>query len=101
MDDQQLNKDLILRENLALQRTTLSNQTTFLAYLRTSMYFLIAAFSLNNFWDSKSSLFWERLFIVISAVIFVWGILNFFYHKRRIIKCRKNVGKFKGKIFES
>ncbi len=99
MENQQLNKDLILRENLAMQRTTLSNQTTFLAYLRTSMYFLIASFSLSKFWDSKSSFYWQHIFIVISAVIFVWGIINFFYHKRRINKCKKNVGKFKGKIY--
>jgi putative membrane protein len=33
------NKDLILREKLALQRTTLANQSTFLLLLRTSMYF--------------------------------------------------------------
>jgi putative membrane protein len=37
-----INKDLILRERLALQRTILANQSTFLSFLRTSLYFLIA-----------------------------------------------------------
>jgi putative lipase involved disintegration of autophagic bodies len=35
-----VNKDLILRERLALQRTILANQTTVLAF-RTAMYFLL------------------------------------------------------------
>lgn len=43
-----MNKDLILREKLALQRTVLANQTTLLAFLRTSMYFLVAGISINN-----------------------------------------------------
>jgi putative membrane protein len=36
-----VNKDLILRERLALQRTILANQTTVLAFFRTAMYFLL------------------------------------------------------------
>jgi putative membrane protein len=32
MIDQKINKDLILRERLALQRTVLANQSTFLAF---------------------------------------------------------------------
>jgi putative membrane protein len=36
-----INKDLILRERLALQRTVLANQSTFLAFLRTAMYFYL------------------------------------------------------------
>lgn len=43
-----INKDLLLRENLALQRTILANQTTFLSFLRTSMYFLVAGLSIKN-----------------------------------------------------
>lgn len=48
MINQKVNKDLILRERLALQRTVLANQSTFLSFLRTAMYFLIAGLSLKN-----------------------------------------------------
>lgn len=48
MIENQLNKDLILRERLALQRTILANQSTFLAFMRTSMYFFIAGLSLES-----------------------------------------------------
>ena len=40
-----INKDLILRERLALQRSGLAKQSTLLAFLRTAMYFLIAGLS--------------------------------------------------------
>lgn len=43
-----MNKDLILKEKLALQRTILANRSTFLSFLRMSMYFLIAGLSLKN-----------------------------------------------------
>lgn len=43
-----MNKDLILRENLAIQRTIMANQTTFLSFIRTSMYFLVAGLSVQN-----------------------------------------------------
>ena len=36
-----INKDLILRERLALQRTSMSNDTTLLAFIRTALYFSI------------------------------------------------------------
>jgi uncharacterized membrane protein YidH (DUF202 family) len=43
-----VNKDLILRERLALQRTILANQTTVLAFFRTAMYFFVAGLSTRN-----------------------------------------------------
>jgi putative membrane protein len=51
-----INKDLILREKLALQRTVLANQSTFLAFLRTAMYFLIAGLSLKNVLKIENSI---------------------------------------------
>jgi putative membrane protein len=42
------NKDLILREKLALQRTVMANQTTLLSFLRTAMYFLVAGISTGS-----------------------------------------------------
>lgn len=35
-----MNKDLVLREYLAIERTKLANETTLLAYIRTGLYFL-------------------------------------------------------------
>ena len=83
MDTQKaINKDLILRERLALQRTVLANQSTFLAFLRTAMYFLIAGLSLKNLLKIENSSVIEILLFAVSFVIFVLGIANYFKHKK-------------------
>jgi putative membrane protein len=82
MLERQINKDLILRERLALQRTILANQSTFLAFLRTSMYFFIAGLSLESLLNMTNSIAIEIYFFGIFANINV-----FFY-------CRFKFGKF-------
>ena len=63
-----MNKDLILREKLALQRTILANQTTFLSFLRTSMYFLIAGLSVKNLLEIENSLLIQSGLFIVSFV---------------------------------
>ncbi|MEC5166804.1 putative membrane protein [Flavobacterium sp. PL11] len=89
-----MNKDLILREKLALQRTTLANQSTFLSFLRTSMYFLIAGLSVRNLLEIENALVIEISFFVISFIILLVGIYNFISHKKSIINNKKHVGDY-------
>lgn len=89
-----LKKDLILREQLALQRTILANQSTFLAFLRTSMYFSIVALSARNLLQVGNSLLVEIVFFIISGFILLFGIINFFRHKRMIKDNRKHIGDY-------
>jgi len=95
-----MNKYLILREKLALERTILANQSTFLAFLRTSMYFLVAGVSINNLTDVKSGKIIELVFILISVALLVFGIINFFRQKRKIIKSKKHIGDYKIEYLE-
>ena len=90
-----MDKDLILRERLAVQRTILAKQTTFLAFLRTSMYFLVAGVSINSLIDIREGLFIEIAFIVVSALLLFIGILNFYIHKRKIKESEKHIGDYK------
>jgi putative membrane protein len=90
-----INKDLILRERLALQRTILANQSTFLAFLRTSMYFFIAGLSLESLLKVANSFVIESFFFIISVLIFFIGLFNFFKHKKMIIESEKNIGNYK------
>lgn len=90
-----MNKDLILREKLALQRTVLANQSTFLAFLRTSMYFLVAGVSINNLTTVKSGKTIELIFIFISVFLLIFGIINFFRHKKKIAISKKHIGNYK------
>lgn len=95
-----MNKDLILREKLALERTVLANQSTFLAFLRTSMYFLVAGVSINNLTNVKSGKTIELVFILISVLLLVFGIVNFFRQKKKIIQSEKHIGDYKLEYLE-
>lgn len=93
-----INKDLILREKLALQRTTLANQSTFLSFLRTSMYFLIAGLSMKSILKLDNSIFFEFTFFAISFFILAIGIVNYFIQHKKIKQSENQVGNFKAEF---
>lgn len=91
-----INKDLILRENLALQRTVLANQSTFLSFLRTSMYFLVAGLSINNLFQMEDgAIFYQILLYTVSLAIFAFGVINYFRQNRKINESRIHIGAYK------
>ena len=98
--NQNINKDLILREKLALQRTVLANQSTFLAFLRTSLYFTIAALSLHNLLKVKNSNLIEIVLLALAGIIFIFGLFNYFIHRKRIFESEKHVGNYKQEYLE-
>jgi len=95
-----INKDLILSERLALQRTKLANQSTFLAFLRTSMYFFIAGLSLESLLKVDNSFVIEIFFFTSSILVFLIGIFNYFIHKKMILENEKHVGDYKMEYYE-
>lgn len=48
MNDARLDKDLILREKLAIERTNMAIDRILLAFIRTSLYFSIAGITINS-----------------------------------------------------
>lgn len=90
-----VNKDLILREKLALQRTVLANQSTFLSFLRTSMYFLMAGLTIQNIFSKGNYVFFEILLFIISVLVLILGIFNFIKHKKLIHQSEIHVGDYK------
>lgn len=95
-----VNKDLILRERLALQRTTLANQTTVLSFIRTAMYFFVAGLSTRNLLMIENSIVIEISFYTIAFVILSLGLLNFFKHRKMITENRKHIGHHKLDYYE-
>lgn len=77
-----MNKDLILRENLAIQRTIMANQTTFLSFIRTSMYFLVAGLSVQNIVQFNTIGWAIYLFYGMSILGLFIGVLNYFSQKK-------------------
>ncbi len=98
--NEKFNKDLILRERLALQRTILANQTTFLSFLRTAMYFSVAGLSTRNLLKIDNSIFIEISFYLVSVSIFIIGIFNYFKQKKIISENEKHVGDYKLDYYE-
>lgn len=87
-----MNKDLVLREYLALERTKLANERTLLTYIRTGLYFLIAGSTLGHFVDTA---FWNILgtpLIVAGLVIALLGAIRYARVSRAIKRSRKHIG---------
>jgi putative membrane protein len=90
-----MNKDLILREKLAIQRTVLANQATYLSFLRSSLYFGIGGLSLENLLQIKNHIFVEVILFSFSFLLFVYGTINFAANRKKIEESKKNIGDFK------
>ena len=90
-----LNKDLILRERLAIQRTRMANQTTLLSFVRTALYFLIAGLSIRSLLQLENSIIFEITFFIASFGLLGTGIINYFRQKKMIDDSEKHVGDYK------
>jgi putative membrane protein len=87
-----MNKDLVLREYLAIERTKLANERTLLTYIRTGLYFLVAGSTLGHLIDTA---FWNRMgvpIIGVGAIIMALGFLRFLQVGRKIEKTKKHIG---------
>ena len=87
-----MNKDLVLREYLAIERTKLANETTLLAYIRTGLYFLVAGSTLGHFIEST---FWriaDLPLIIIGLIIMSLGLIRYFRLRKSIEASKKNIG---------
>ena len=94
MPDQNIKKELVLREKLALQRTVLANQTTLLAFIRTSMYFLVAGLSVDNILILNYGFVIVYAFYIISVILLILGFINYFVQKSKIQKSKIHIGNY-------
>jgi len=87
-----MNKDLVLREYLAIERTRLANETTLLAYIRTGLYFLVAGSTLGHLIESN---FWQVAdlpLVVVGIAIMMLGIVRCFRLRKSIETSKRNIG---------
>jgi putative membrane protein len=90
-----INKDLILRERLAIERTIMSNNTTLLAFIRTSLYFAVAGLSLNNLLKVSYGFWIEAVCWAFALTILVVGIAGYIRQRRKIRESEMHVGDYK------
>ena len=87
-----MNKDLVLREYLAIERTRLANERTLLTYIRTGLYFLVAGSTLGHLIDTT---FWNLMgmpLVIVGGIVAVLGVIRFVRVSRKIERSRKYVG---------
>ena len=90
-----INKDLILRERLAIERTQMANDTTLLAFMRTSLYFSIAGMSVNRLLNVSYGKLIELLFWAMAILILVVGIYKFRKQKLSLKNSQEHIGDYK------
>ena len=80
--------DLILRDELAIDRTLLANERTLLAYLRSGVALLIAGVSIMNF--SSQDWFWwiGVVWIPIGIITIIIGVVRFQRRNKAIAPVR-------------
>ncbi len=84
--------ELILREKLAIQRTIMANQTTFLAFVRTGLYFFVAGLSIHNLLGLPEQFWAARIFYMGACILLVLGTVNFFIQNKKIRESKKHIG---------
>lgn len=81
-------KQLILRDYLAIERTILTNEATFLGYIRTSLTIAVVGVSLLNLYPENQTLQYVGLLLsLVAFFIFVIGSV-------RSIRMSKKINKF-------
>lgn len=76
--------EMIPRDYLARQRTTLANDRTLLSYIRTSLYFLVSGTALIKVEDLENVKGFGYISFAISLAMLIFGFYNYFKIKRRL-----------------
>jgi putative membrane protein len=76
--------DLILRDELAIDRTILANERTLLAYIRTALAFAVTGAGIIKFFDGAMLAFFGSCAIAFAIGITAVGIIRYQRVSRRI-----------------
>jgi putative membrane protein len=94
MEAKKINKDLILREQLALERTIMANDRTFHSFIRTGLYFSIAGITLNQLLHLRYGILLEAVFWILAALIIIAGTVKYIRQKEKFEQSRKQIGNY-------
>lgn len=79
-----------IKDNLAIERTQFANERTFLAYMRTSMGFVLAGFSLIRFFEGQIYVWVGGLLIPVGISLSIIGMWKFINKRSEIVRHRAN-----------
>lgn len=90
--EKRINKDLILREKLAIERTDMAIDRTLLSFIRTSLYFAIAGMTVNSLLKVSYGWWVEILFWILGVAILFIGLFKFNRQKKKLKSTKKHIG---------
>ena len=93
--EKRINKDLILREKLAIERTEMAIDRTLLSFIRTSLYFVIAGMTVNSLLKVSYGWWVEILFWVLGIAVLITGIIRYRQQKKKLKNNEKHIGDYK------
>jgi putative membrane protein len=70
-------QNLILRDYLAIDRTVMANESSFLSYIRTALTMVVAAITFLKFFDSTTVHILGWIFIVAAVLMVVHGATRY------------------------
>lgn len=77
-------EEIILRDFLAMERTRLANERTFMSYIRTSLFFFTGGLTLLQFEDYQNIHWLAYLAVVVSIIMVIVGVVRFIILSRRL-----------------
>jgi putative membrane protein len=89
-----MNKDLILRERLAIERTDMAIDRTLLSFIRTSLYFAIAGWTIMNLVEVRYGTWLGLLFWITSGILLIVGLYKFYRQKKKLQNSKRHIGKY-------
>ncbi|MGL5084788.1 MAG: DUF202 domain-containing protein [Clostridium sp.] len=70
-------KDMVLNDHLAVDRTKLANERTLLAFLRTVITFVVAGITLGNILDGRARIYVVAILFTSAFVFGGYGIYQY------------------------
>lgn len=80
------NKEIILRDYLALERTRLANDRTLFSYIRTSLYLVLGGIAFLQMQDFNAVQWIGYVCFALSIIIFFVGISAYIKMKKKLKK---------------
>lgn len=77
---------IILRDYLALERTRMANERTLFAYIRTSLYLLLAGIALWQLQGFENIIWLGFFLLALSLILLIVGIYKFYRLKNQLKK---------------
>jgi putative membrane protein len=91
--DRFADQNLILRDELALDRTRLANERTLLSYARTGLMLAVTGGTAIKLFgeQSKQWVLWGGVLIIVGVAIGLFGLMRFSTMAKELIRLRKAV----------